>query len=71
MQRLAHFDRPLEFAPRRQLRQTRPAVGGRPGGEVFRRLQRFRGLGLAAPEARIDELQAEIGAIHRSDLITG
>ena len=40
-------------------------------GEILRRLERLGRLGLAAPEARIDELQAEIGAIHHQDLITG
>ena len=71
VQGLAQFDRPLELATRRRLAEARPAIGGRPPREILRRPERLGGLGLAAPEARVDELQAEIGAIYHQDLITG
>ena len=71
MQSLAQLERAFEFAPCRRLAEARAAIGGRPAREILRPLQCLGGLGLAAPEARVDELQAEIGAIHLQDLITG
>jgi hypothetical protein len=65
MDRLAQRKRSTEFLGRGRLRGLCPA------GEIGGRVQRLGGRGLAAVIARVDEIEAEIGAGHVVHMITG
>ena len=61
----------IELLARRWLGEVGPAIGRDPIRQILRRIEGLGRHGLAAPKARIGELQAEIGADYRASSLTG